>query len=840
MIEHFPSKDAAASFVADTPLQSNFERYRHELKTNNEYAPFTNKLDWEIAKWAKDHGLTATAVNALLRIEGVVEMLGLSYKNAREMNKLIDAQLPGRPQFQRSDIKVGGEEMTMYSRDILQCIRALLGDPEFTAQLILRPERHYRRSGERWDRVFHDMHTGNWWWEMQSVLEAHQPGAMLVPVIISSDRTQVTVFGNKTAYPVYLTIGNLPKDIRRKSSARGQILLAYLPTSKLRCVTNHASRRRMISNLFHSCLRQLLAPLEGTGVDGLVMVDGNGISRRVHPVLATYVGDYPEQVLVTCVKTGECPKCEVARSDLGDMHASACLRDIRTAHAALSKVDGSAWDYIKACQDARIKPVFHPFWQGLPYVDIFQAITPDILHQVQQGIFKHLINWLVQAYGASEIDARFQRLIPNHHIHKWSNGITGLSRVTGKEHGLMSRVILGVIGDMSLPGGFNAARLIRAVRSLLDFIFIAQLPIVSISELEFMTRALEAFHDNKAILVDLGIRDNFNIPKLHALIHYVTSVQLFGSTDNYNTQHTERLHIDYTKDAYRATNTREEFPQMTKWLERQEKVECHEKYIKWHNQNHGSIPTPYTIPRVMRERQIKMTRYPTIQAVSLDDLVLKYGAEFFCDAFARYVVLWRNPHISRANLESEALDVHIPFRTVSVYHRIRFEDKGQGHGDTYPDTIHIQPHSKNKKGELIPGRFDTGLVCCTPDRSGIHAYRVAQVRIVFSISPTALKHLFGNNEYPPQHLAYVEWFTPFKASPEADSKLHKVERSRHGNGRLSSIIPVTDIAQSIHLSPLPGRVIPREWNSNTVLDNCRSFLVNAFSDSHTYLSFYDC
>ncbi|KAM6497273.1 hypothetical protein JOM56_007746, partial [Amanita muscaria] len=325
--------------------------------------------------------------------------------------------------------------------------------------------------------------------------------------------------------------------------------------------------------------------------------------------------------------------------------------------------------------------------------------------------------------------------------------------------------------------------------------------------------------------------------KLHSLIHYVTSVQLFGSTDNYNTQHTERLHIDYTKEAYRATNTRDEYPQMTMWLERQEKIERHEKHIRWQHHSHDSAPLPSTTSKLF-ERQIRMTRYPTIQSVPIDDLVSKYGASFFYDAFARFVVLWRHPQTTRARLEREALDVHIPFRVVSVYHRIRFEDKCQG--NAYADTIHIQPPSTNKKGQLIPGRFDTVLVYRGAENySGIHAYRVAQVRVVFSIGPMALKHLFGDQNQPPQHLAYVEWFTAFRASPEPDSKLYKVERSYQGNDHLASIVPVTNITQSIHLSPLPGRVIPREWNSNTVLDNCRSFLVNAFCDTHSYLAFYD-
>jgi hypothetical protein len=72
-------------------------------------------------------------------------------------------------------------------------------------------------------------------------LEEQKPGATIVPVLLSSDRMQVTQFGSKTAYPVYLTIGNLPKEIWRKPSRRGQILLAYLPTMKLKHVTNAAA-----------------------------------------------------------------------------------------------------------------------------------------------------------------------------------------------------------------------------------------------------------------------------------------------------------------------------------------------------------------------------------------------------------------------------------------------------------------------------------------------------------------------------------------------------------------------------------------------------------------------
>ena len=43
---------------------------------------------------------------------------------------------------------------------------------------------------------------------------------------------------------------------------------------------------------------------------------------------------------------------------------------------------------------------------------------------------------------------------------------------------------------------------------------------------------------------------------------YIDSFKLFGTTDDYNTQNSERLHTDFVKDAYRATNHKDEFPQI--------------------------------------------------------------------------------------------------------------------------------------------------------------------------------------------------------------------------------------------------------------------------------------
>ena len=37
-------------------------------------------------------------------------------------------------------------------------------------------------------------------------------------------------------------------------------------------------------------MSRILQPLRNAGIQGIVMKDGNGIQRRVHPILATYIG----------------------------------------------------------------------------------------------------------------------------------------------------------------------------------------------------------------------------------------------------------------------------------------------------------------------------------------------------------------------------------------------------------------------------------------------------------------------------------------------------------------------------------------------------------------------
>ncbi|KAH7905921.1 hypothetical protein BJ138DRAFT_1017013, partial [Hygrophoropsis aurantiaca] len=378
----------------------------HFPARDNIWAPFTSQIDYEVARWAKLRGSGSTAFTDLLKIDGVCDLLKLSYRNSGELNKIIDNNLPGRrPRFQRQEIIVAGEPFDVYFRDAVECVKALFSDPELARYLVFTPERQYE-DPDKTKRMYHDMHTGKWWWNTQKKLDKEKQGGTIIPIILSSDKTQVTMFRNKSAYPIYMTIGNIPKDIRRKPSQNAQILLGYLPTTRLEHISNRAARRRTLANLFHACMRRIVEPLKAAGVNGLEIMSGDGTVRRGHPILACYVGDYPEQVLIAGTKTGECPKCDIGRGDLGNPDAEFSFRHLGKILDALALADADSVAFTQACKNNNIKPVYNPFWTDLPHANIFQSITPDILHQLYQGMIKHLIAWIKEIYGETELDAR--------------------------------------------------------------------------------------------------------------------------------------------------------------------------------------------------------------------------------------------------------------------------------------------------------------------------------------------------------------------------------------------------------------------------------------------------
>lgn len=325
-------------------------------------------------------------------------------------------------------------------------------------------------------------------------------------------------------------------------------------------------------------MKHLMEPLVAAGKDGIEMVGGDGAVRKVHPILASYVADYPEQCMVCCAKYGTCPKCQVSAEDL---HSSSSFPP-RTQAQTLSVMQNAemttaSFDkYFKKCMAEEVSGyVSRPFWEDLPFSDIHLCITPDVLHQLYQGVLKHLITWCQTLLSKEELDRRIRTLPRALGLKAFKNGISALSQISGSERKNMAKILLGcLVGTRMSDQGLTACR------ALLDFIYLAQYSTHDDVTLGYMDDALTTWHENSQYFITVGIRENLDIPKFHSLSHYVDSIRFLGTTNNFNTEMFERLHIDFAKKGWRASNKRDEFPQMTKWILRQENVHSFERYLQ--------------------------------------------------------------------------------------------------------------------------------------------------------------------------------------------------------------------------------------------------------------------
>ncbi|KAG2052203.1 hypothetical protein BDR06DRAFT_1057757 [Suillus hirtellus] len=764
--------------------ETSFEKYRtyQEEEGEDPWSPFEDKEEWDLAHWlVKNLGQTRT--EEFLKLPITQNRSKLSFHNNRSFLQRVD-KLPRGPGWTCKKVTVHGnceddkgemlqEDVELWSRDPVECVKELIGNPAFKEHMAYSPAKAYAdRAGQH--RVIDEMWTADWWGEKQNALPE---GATIAPIILSSDKTSLS--------------------------------------HKLDCFTPDA-RSLAGYRLFHHCMALLLQPLIGAGNDGVEMVCADS---WVHP----YVADFPEQCLVSCCKENRCPKCLVAANDQGDALNSA-MRDPESTKEILHK--RKIGQHPPEFEANGLRAVYKPFWADLPHADIFLAFTPDLLHQLHKGVFKdHLVKWCIDIIGEDEIDARF-KVIPNYPgLRHFKKGISSVKQWTGCEHKEMQRVFVGLLS------GAVPSRVLVVARSILDFSYHAQLHIQMTESLEALQTALTVFHANKDILKELAVREHFNIPKLHQLSHYVQSITLLGAADGFNTELPERLHIDFAKDSYRASNKRDYEEQMALWLQRQEAVFIRSAYLDWLSHQPHSNPhdfdadsdtdseseTPNLPAAEPLQASHVLAKVPAHPHQSVQTIITAHGATEFLPAL-RSFLLKNLPHNTivpglqdRFDLYRQVVIVMPPdLRVSDVPKRRRIR--------ATPEKL----PSGQKPG--TPAQFDMALIADRPRSSHLHTLegvRVAQVRAIFT-----LPHQFGTYS---RALAYVEWFTPFKP-PDPSSRMRQVSRSTRQLRRNAAVIHVDEIVRPCHLIPRMGQSVDLRLRSGNAYEVANDFYFNEFID----------
>ncbi|KAJ7630322.1 hypothetical protein FB45DRAFT_978715 [Roridomyces roridus] len=574
------------------------------------------------------------------------------------------------------------------------------------------------------------------------------------------------------------------------------------------------------------CMRSLLNPLVQAGKEGVDILCADSQVRRVFPVLTAYVAAYPEQCLVDPKKRG--------------MPVYSALREPEeTVKLMRKEARGFKPDGFKK-HGLRL---VNPFWKDLPHCNIFQCFTPDILHQLHNGVLDHIVKWstasLDPSYSEedakSEIDFRF-RSIPNHpSLRHFRLGISLVSQWTGTDHKHMEKIFLGVLNGAADP------QVILAVRSVLNFIEYTHFELHTNNSLVKLEEAWFRFHNNKDVFIDNGVRTHFNIPKVHAMKHYVDMIRSVGTADGYNTELSERLHIDCAKLGYAVSNKRNYIQQMTRWLMCHEAIHRFASYLQWaipgylvslgkRKSSEDSVneddesgeesdrdDQPATASASTTPVQFTITKKAPFPRVSVAKLEGEYSAVDFLYHLEAFLE-------SRSMLPRRFHDISATFPVYKGFVN-KIPPSTRVSTTTLDDRIcavRAVPARGLKKAVLQ--HFDTVLAYKEPPRApssnqNLHGLFVGRVRAIF-----ALPVEYG---LIPTPLAYIEWYTPL-TQLDPNLGMYKITPATQAHRRRASIIPITQISRSCHLIPRFTRKIDRTLTTHNVLDRCKVFYINCY------------
>jgi len=219
-----------------------------------------------------------------------------------------------------------------------------------------------------------------------------------VPVICAFDKTHRTNFwGDQHAWPLYLTIGNIQKDICCTPKKHNCILVGLIP-----CPLKGA---KSIDEAWHSTVGTVLSQLRHLDITGpgLKWDCADGFQRQCYPLLAAWVGDDPEKVMIAQVSYGSCPMWEIPKGALMGHSSFRPLDNSRDQHIYSELLEDNNID---ALHTLGVRPIRNQFWL-YPLCNVYRLWQPDELHQLLLGLVKDLLHWLLKYLKTRNVKDQF-------------------------------------------------------------------------------------------------------------------------------------------------------------------------------------------------------------------------------------------------------------------------------------------------------------------------------------------------------------------------------------------------------------------------------------------------
>jgi len=135
-----------------------------------------------------------------------------------------------------------------------------------------------------------------------------------------SDETHLSDFsGDKKAWPIYLTIGNILSKYRNKPSNHCVITLALLPIPPKRKNLTF-EQQESIDRILQRILKSILQPLNNVSQTGIILDCSDNHKWVCFSYLYSWVADHMKHIQLLGLFPKSCPVCKIPPDELEHFH----------------------------------------------------------------------------------------------------------------------------------------------------------------------------------------------------------------------------------------------------------------------------------------------------------------------------------------------------------------------------------------------------------------------------------------------------------------------------------------------------------------------------------------
>ncbi|KAG6807727.1 hypothetical protein H0H92_006594 [Tricholoma furcatifolium] len=496
--------------------------------------------------------------------------------------------------------------------------------------------------------------------------------------------------------------------------------------------------------------------------------------------------------------------------------------------------------------DCIVYTIVNPFTFDFPRAEIYEMLSPDILHQLIKGTFKdHLVEWvgiyLEMEHGPAaaneildDIDRRIAAAPAFPQLRRFPHG-RRFKQWTGDDSKALMKVYLSAIM------GHVPSTMVQCIAAFIEACYLCRRDDLSESSIRHLEGTISRFHELREIFRTVNVRPTgFSLPRQHALSHYPHHIRNFGAPNGLCSSITESRHITAVKEPWRRSNRYEALGQMLMTNQRLDKLAASRADFVARGKllaDHSPLPTGFAADLIDDGGAPNEDGGPVNDEFVVGNVVLARTKERFSGNLEDLATVIQWPELldltrrflfDQLNNDDSISSNTVPINAcpaicskanlyLSAVATFYAPSDDSGIRGMQKERIRATPSWRGKEA-----RYDCAYVVKNQE-PGMKGLDVVRVRLFFSFEHEGIT-------YP---CALVEWFKT--AGRCSDTGMWKVKTDVVRGQRETSVLHLDSFLRGAHLLPVFGNAhLPKDFHFSYSLDAFDLFYVNKFADHHAH------